>query len=83
MIKVNRNKKQIEENNKRMLAITTPKFDLESLDNLIVIKNNEDKEVMFIWGKISKTFLFINESFSKWEDYFRREFLGETNYHSI
>lgn len=69
---------------KKMLAIRTPKFDLESRKNLIIIKNAEDKkEVMFIWGKVSKTFLFINENFSKLEKYFENEFLGKTNYHSI
>ena len=61
---------------KKMLAIKTPQYYLEERKNLIVIKNADDDKVMFIWGKISKTFLFINENFSRLENYFRFEFTG-------
>lgn len=68
---------------KRMLAIKTPKFYVENRKNLIVIKEYETEEVMFIWGKISKTFCFVSEYWYKAESYFKDEFLGITNYHTI
>ena len=72
------------ENKKRMLAIRTPKFDLESRKNLIIVKETSTDIVMYIWGKVSKTFLFSNNDFQDWaKEYFRDEFLGITNYHQL